>query len=290
MNTTTSTPSRHRARWAAIGAAVAVSLGAGGIGLVNATSPAGASTLVPIDPCRIADTRSTQQIGLKTSPFGPNETHVVHTRGAETGQCSPLPNDITAVALNVTAVEATTLTHFTFWASGPLPNSSSLNPAAGEPPTPNAVTTEVAADGSFRVFNFAGSVDLIIDVVGYYSDHHHDDRYYTKAEADARWPIAQGHLGITSAASSDVNVTGTPGLNVTWNVAGDYFDVSLDGVSLTETTHVVHVTPERINFGDATADRIATTFFTGGNVQVMVWDEDALDAVPNDVHITIWAL
>ncbi len=42
----------------------------------------------------------------------------------------------------------------------------------------------LAADGGFSVYNLQGTVDLIIDVVGVYSDHHHDDRYYTRAEID----------------------------------------------------------------------------------------------------------
>ena len=33
-------------------------------------------------------------------------------------------------------------------------------------------------------FSNAGSVDVLADIVGYYTDHNHDDRYYTKAEID----------------------------------------------------------------------------------------------------------
>src|SRR5690606_27714722 len=43
MHADHSTARQHRARWAAIGAAVAVSVGAGGFGIVKATSPDGAS-------------------------------------------------------------------------------------------------------------------------------------------------------------------------------------------------------------------------------------------------------
>ena len=57
MNTDTVTPppKPHRARWAAIGAAVAVSLGAGGLGIVQATEPDGATAYVPIEPCRLVE-------------------------------------------------------------------------------------------------------------------------------------------------------------------------------------------------------------------------------------------
>ncbi len=60
-----------------------------------------------------------------------------------------------------------------------------LNPAPGQPPTPNAVEVDVNSLGQFNVFNGFGTVDVIIDVVGYYEDHNHDDRYYTEAEVDA---------------------------------------------------------------------------------------------------------
>ncbi len=47
-----------RTRWAAIGAAIAITLGGGGIGVANATSDASdgpVSAFFPIEPCRLAD-------------------------------------------------------------------------------------------------------------------------------------------------------------------------------------------------------------------------------------------
>ena len=172
-----------RARWAALGAAVAVSIGAGGgIGLVNATVNSGERTvLVPITACRIADTRPAFQVGPKASPVGPNETHTVSAHGVN-GDCT-LPNDAVALSLNVTTLNATSPSFVTIWANGTTrPLASSLNPAPGQPPTPNAVITELSTDGKFDVFNRAGSIDVIIDVNGYYADHRHDDRYYTKTQ------------------------------------------------------------------------------------------------------------
>lgn len=52
-----------RSRWAAIGAAIAVSAGAGGLGLVHASSAVG-SVMTPIAPCRLLDTRTPGHIGL----------------------------------------------------------------------------------------------------------------------------------------------------------------------------------------------------------------------------------
>lgn len=174
-----------RIRWAAIGAAVAVSLGAGGIGITQAALSSGVrSVFVAITPCRLTDTRPASQVGPKSSPIGPNETYTVTTFG-KNGKCTGIPTDATALSLNVTAIGATQSTFLTVWPAGTTrPDASSLNPVPGAGPTPNAVVSDLSADGRLSVFNRQGSVDVIIDVNGYFVGHNHDDRYYTKAQVD----------------------------------------------------------------------------------------------------------
>lgn len=176
-----------RTRWAAIGAAIAVTLGAGGIAGVEAALGTGERAVyVPIPPCRLFDTRPEYQVGARGTPIGPGETITLGTYGSN-GQCT-LPTDLTGVVLNVTAVAATQSTFLTFWPTGAArPNASSLNPQPGAPPTPNAVTTKVSASGQFDVYNLQGSVHVLADVAGYFVDHHHDDRYYTEAEINASY-------------------------------------------------------------------------------------------------------
>src|SRR5690606_29858795 len=100
-------------------------------------------------------------------------------------QCD-LPTAAVGLALNVTATDATLATFLTVFPTGAArPNASHLNPAPGQPPMPNAVTTDLDSAGSLSVFNKQGSVHVFADVVGYYTDHDHDDRYYTVAEVDA---------------------------------------------------------------------------------------------------------
>jgi hypothetical protein len=188
MHATGGSASTHRTSWAAIGAAVAVSLGAGGLGIVQATSPDGASTYVPITPCRLMDTRpGTGQVGVQVGPLvGPDAETTVEAWGDVAGDCN-LPGDIRGLELNVTATDASQLTNLRFYPEGAdTPTASNLNPAPGAPPTPNAVTVGLnSTNGRFHVFNRFGSVHVIIDVQGYYTDHHHDDRYYTETEVDA---------------------------------------------------------------------------------------------------------
>jgi hypothetical protein len=175
LQTTTSNPTKnHRARWAAFGAAVAVSLGAGGLGIVSATSPEGAAAYMAISPCRLADTRPDSNVGPYAAPLGADATYSFEGWGDVPGVCD-LPSGTTALQLNVTAVNASQLTNLRFFPTGvEVPTASNLNPAPGQPPTPNAVTVTLNDAGQFDVFNRFGSVDIVIDVAGYYTDHQHD--------------------------------------------------------------------------------------------------------------------
>lgn len=178
-----------RSRWAAIGAAVAVTLGAGGIGVTHAVTGSGDRPIYrPLDsPCRLADLRPAPfTVGPRTAPLGPSETETFDGWGA-VGNCN-LPNGTRGLALNVTAVDPTQATFLRFWpADGAQPETANLNPTPGQPPTPNAVNVGLAkSSGEFEVFNRFGSVSVIIDVVGVFDHHHHDDRYYTEAEIDAK--------------------------------------------------------------------------------------------------------
>lgn len=218
---TTRPPSRHRARWAAIGAAVAVSLGAGGLGIVQATEPDDATAYIPITPCRLVDTRSDAQFHVGPhSTLGPDSKITVGGWGAQ-GECTspPLPINISGLQLNVTALGATVPTHLTIYpGDGDPPNVSSLNPFPGQPPVPNAVTTRLELfGGTFSVYNFQGNIDLIIDVVGYYGEHHHDDRYQG-ALPDAVATI-NGNATVRSGYGVD---------DIVWNALAGRYEITFD--------------------------------------------------------------
>ena len=77
----------------------------------------------------------------------------------------------TAIVANVTAVNATKGTYVTVY-PGPLsqspPGASDLNVAAGVT-SANLVVVGVGSDGTINLFNDVGTVNLIVDVLGYYS-------------------------------------------------------------------------------------------------------------------------
>lgn len=194
-----------RTRWAAIGAAVAVSVGGGGIGLVHATIDSGDKpVLVNIEPCRLADTRPDSQVGPRNTPLGADETYDLDGHGV-VGNCT-IPNGAVALSMNVTAVNASQNTNLRFFPAGAaVPTAANLNPAPNQPPAPNAVTTGLNGAGQFSAFNKFGTVDVIIDVNGYYEDHNHDDRYVQLdqmlwAVVDVDGTLVRSSDGVTLAA------------------------------------------------------------------------------------------
>jgi hypothetical protein len=186
-----------RSHWAAVGAAVAVVLGAGSVGIARATVSTGSkAVLVPIAPCRLADTRpGGDNVGPRAAPLGPGEVHTFTVHGTN-GKCT-IPTDATAVVANVTVVAPTADSFVTLWpADQGRPLTSNLNFSAGQAPFPNGVTIPLSADGKLSAFNLAGFVHLIIDVSAYTADHVHDDRYYTRDQTDERIAaIPQGPPG-----------------------------------------------------------------------------------------------
>jgi hypothetical protein len=80
-----------------------------------------------------------------------------------------IPANATAIVANVTAVNATTTTFVTVYPGmTSQPVASDLN-VTSLWPVPNLVVVGVGSDGTINLFNDAGSVNLIVDVLGYYS-------------------------------------------------------------------------------------------------------------------------
>ena len=124
------------------------------------------TNLVPVTPCRLADTRPGDERVGTAGTLSVQDTTTFQATG-DNGECTDIPAEAVGVSLNVTALRATERTFITIWPSGDRPTASSLNPDVGQPPVPNAVTTKLSDSGSFEVYNDAGSVDLIIDINGY---------------------------------------------------------------------------------------------------------------------------
>jgi len=160
---------RHlwRSRWAAIGVAVAVTFGGGGLFVTNGASGA-PSSVVSIDPVRILGTRT--DVGLP-GPFVSAVSQKLQVTGAA------VPAGATGVLSNVTVVGPSAAGFLSVRpgdATG-APSTSSLNFTAGDI-VPNSVQVGLPTTGAnagqiditYDAFGQAGpTTEVLIDVVGY---------------------------------------------------------------------------------------------------------------------------
>jgi hypothetical protein len=133
-------------------------------GWFSDTRPGGTGAgFTPLTPTRILDTRD----GTGGFHARVGQTPIaltVSTVGGSVSGTSP-----TAVVLNVTVVNPSTASFLTLWPDGASrPTASDLNFLAGQV-TSNLVVVKVGANGKIGIFNAAGTTDVIVDVVGWYS-------------------------------------------------------------------------------------------------------------------------
>jgi len=180
---TTTPSSRLRSRWSAIGAAIAVTCGAGGLAGVNALGDE-PSAYVPVEITRIVDTR--HQVGLDgplTSDTCVNiqltgTIEIINADGT-LGIGDLVPHDATAVVVNATLVTPDTIGFLSLRDGGQadLPTTSHINATTPLSIEPNAVTVALPTSG-----NQAGQINawyhgtqpgatahLIIDIAGYFT-------------------------------------------------------------------------------------------------------------------------
>jgi hypothetical protein len=112
-------------------------------------------------PTRLLDTRI--GLGAPTARLGAQQSLRLKVAGA--GGVAP---DASAVVLNVTAVDPTADAYVTVSPSGGArPLASNLNVRPGTI-RPNAVTVKVGNGGSIDIYNSTGTMDLVVDVSGFY--------------------------------------------------------------------------------------------------------------------------
>ncbi|MFG3349599.1 FlgD immunoglobulin-like domain containing protein [Streptomyces sp. NPDC048018] len=118
-------------------------------------------TFTAMQPYRALDTRFYE-------PVPPAKVGAGQTRNVWVGGQGVIPGDVTAVAVNVTVTNPTAAGYVSVYPSGDRrPAVSSLNFTAGQT-VPNLVVVPVK-DGQITLYNHSGTVDLIVDVAGYYT-------------------------------------------------------------------------------------------------------------------------
>jgi hypothetical protein len=115
----------------------------------------------------LSPTRVLGSLELGTA-IGPNTSSPVTVAG--TGTSDGVPANATAVVANVTAAHGTQSSYVTVYPAGvtPMPTASNVNFAANQA-VPNRVTVGVGAEGRIEVYNHSGTVNVDVDVDGYYT-------------------------------------------------------------------------------------------------------------------------
>ena len=123
---------------------------------------------VPLVPARLLETRP----GLPTfdgrgrpgAPIGAAQSidvQVINRAGVPAA-------GVDSVVLNVTATNPTASSFVTVWPAGqPRPLASNLNVVPGQT-VPNLVVAKVGVGGKVSIYNLAGSVDVVVDIAGYF--------------------------------------------------------------------------------------------------------------------------
>lgn len=148
---------RFRAAFAAVLGVSALLVGS------SAAAPSDASdarTFHSVTTVRVLDTRNA--IGVASvAPLDAGATLDLQVPG--------LADDATAVVINLTVVHGTQVSYLTLYPTGiTRPTTSSINWTSSAA-VGNAATVEVNGDHSLTIYNDAGTVDVIIDLIGYYA-------------------------------------------------------------------------------------------------------------------------
>jgi hypothetical protein len=168
---------------------------------------------LPVDPTRLADTRPAFNIGEHATPLG------TVTRSVAVAGEADIPFDADAVVVNITVVNPTASSFLTIAPTGiPTPTTSNLNFRRGDV-VANQVTVPVGPDGRINLTNHAGTVDVVIDAIGFFQDEAWYPGYALHPVVPSRILDSRPWTGNTGGyktpwgtASRDVNVGGRGGI------------------------------------------------------------------------------
>lgn len=123
--------------------------------------PTTGAGFAPVTPKRVMDSRS--GIGGPATDFTAGTVRDLTIAGA-----NGVPGTATAAVVNITAVNATASSYLTAYPKGATrPTASNVNWTAGVI-SPNMAIVPLGTGGAISVYNYAGNVDVLIDVVGYF--------------------------------------------------------------------------------------------------------------------------
>jgi hypothetical protein len=124
----------------------------------DGTDPQASGTVfTPLTPSRILDTRSSAAVGS-------GGTIVLQV----SGQGGVPATGAVAAVLNVTVTDTTAPSYLTVWPDATSrPLASDINWVAGQT-NPNLAIAKLGSNGKVDIYNFSGSTDVVVDVMGWY--------------------------------------------------------------------------------------------------------------------------
>lgn len=156
----------------------------------------------PLPPARVLDTRD----GGPSGRIGARASIDVQVAG----QGGVPASGVTAVAMNVTVTQPTAASFLTLFPTGTTPPGvSNLNFTAGQT-VPNLAVVKVGTGGKVSMYNEAGSVDVVLDVAGWFSETS------TTGDAGRYTPIVPTRFLDTRASGVQLG----PGASLVLQVAG----------------------------------------------------------------------
>ncbi len=165
---------------------------------VPASVDSTALTFHTVTPVRVLDTRS--GVGAPKAAMTPNKALDVTISG--------VPESATAVVVNLTAVNGTATSFLTLYAKGAAqPVTSTVN-WTGKSAIANGAVVALSADHAITIRNHPGTVDVIVDLIG----------YYAPGPAGATGPA--GPVGATGP-SGPAGADGAPGADGPAGAKGD---------------------------------------------------------------------
>ena len=127
------------------------------LGYMSSTAP---GRHFPLAPARLLDTRPDN-----VAPIGANSTTTITVTGVGGVPAS----GVSAVALNIAAYNPSVVSYLTLYPNGEArPNTSNLNTWPGRNVS-NLAIVKVGSQGKVALYNYDGTVDLVVDVVGWFS-------------------------------------------------------------------------------------------------------------------------
>ncbi len=129
-----------------------------------------AGQFVPLAPIRICDTRAIQT-GVVSNQCNTNGNGTLSTGSTlqvKVAGLAGIPSNASAVVANVTATNTTSPGFLTVFPGPSLPTASNLNFGIGQS-VANRVIVPINSNGEISIYNFLGSLDVIVDINGYYT-------------------------------------------------------------------------------------------------------------------------